>query len=59
MSKSRFTPRKNYDTGVLEDGILALPSDTVFLMDETRFEEGKIDEFGLDNIKALANLIEQ
>jgi len=59
LSKTKFIPRKNYDTGLLEDGILALPQDTVFLMDETKLLEGKMNEHAVDNIKALANLIEQ
>lgn len=59
ISKTKFTPRKNYDTGVLENGLLALPSDTVMLVDETKLVEGKMDGFAVDNIKGLANLIEQ
>lgn len=60
LSETRFTPRKNYDTNQMEEGLMGtLINGTVFLFDETKMEPGKLINHGVDNIKALATLIEQ
>jgi len=47
-------PNKDYQTNILNPGLLQLYKQTVLLIDETNLEEGKITEKGLGNIKALA-----
>ena len=37
----------------------SLTNDTVFMFDETKMEPGKLIKHGVENIKALATLIEQ
>ena len=59
LSNVRFTPKKNYNTNLLEEGLLGtLVNGTVLLFDETQMNPGKIDNFGVENIKSLASLIE-
>ena len=37
LSETRFTPRKNYDTNQMEEGLMgSLVNGTVFLFDETQ-----------------------
>ena len=36
-----------------------LTNGTVFLFDETKMETGKLIKHGVDNIKAMASLIEE
>ena len=60
LSSTRFTPRKNYDTNQMEEGLMGtLLNGTVFLFDETKMKPGKLINHGVDNIKALATLIEE
>ena len=60
LSEKRFTPRKNYDTNQMEEGLMGtLISGTVFMFDETKMLPGKLINHGVDNIKALATLVEQ
>lgn len=60
LSKTRFTPRKNYDTNLMEEGLMGtLVTGTVFMFDETKMTAGKLVNHGVDNIKAFATLIEQ
>lgn len=60
LSQTRFTPRKNYDTNQMEEGLMgSLVNGTVLLFDETKMLPGKLINHGVDNIKALATLIEQ
>ena len=59
LSETRFTPRKNYDTNQMEEGLMgSLVNGTVFLFDETQLQPGKLVNHGVENIKALATLIE-
>jgi hypothetical protein len=57
LERARFQPRKNYDTNLLEQGLLQFVDGTLVLADETVLQEGTVK--GLGNIKALATLIEQ
>ena len=60
LSQTRFTPRKNYDTNQMEEGLMgSLVNGTVLMFDETKMQPGKLINHGVDNIKALATLIEQ
>lgn len=59
LSNVKFTPKKNYDTNLMEEGLLGtLVNGTLLLFDETHLNSGKIDNFGVENIKSLATLIE-
>lgn len=58
LTKSKFGSRKNIDTNLFENGILCIPSETVFFMDETELKEGKMAENAVANINAFAQLIE-
>ena len=59
LSSIRFTPHKNYDTNQMEEGLMGtLVNGTVLLFDETRMEPGQLTNHGVDNVKALATLIE-
>jgi Mini-chromosome maintenance replisome factor len=59
LESKRFSPRKNYDTNQLENGLLQLNEGTFIVCDETVMKGGTIKETGVANIKALATLIEQ
>ena len=54
----RLTPRKNYETNQLEGGLLQTGQGTHIVCDETHMNEGKIENHGVQNIKAMAELIE-
>lgn len=58
LTEMRFQPRKNYDTNQMEAGILQMLEGTNVICDETHIKEGKIEKNGINNIKALAELIE-
>ena len=59
LSNIKFTPKKNYDTNLMEDGLMGtLVNGTLVLFDETTLNTGKIDNFGVENIKSFATLIE-
>jgi hypothetical protein len=54
-----YSPRKNYDTNLLEPGLLQLVDGTFVVCDETVMKEGKLQENGVANIKSMATLIEE
>lgn len=59
LSNIKFTPKKNYDTNLMEEGLIGtLVNGTLVLFDETTLNTGKIDNFGVENIKSFATLIE-
>jgi hypothetical protein len=58
LTEMRFQPRKNYDTNQMEPGVLQMLEGTNVICDETHIKEGKIEKNGINNIKALAELIE-
>jgi hypothetical protein len=58
LTEMRFQPRKNYDTNQMEPGVLQMLDGTNVICDETHIKEGKIEKNGINNIKALAELIE-
>lgn len=55
----RFVPKKNYDTNQMEPGVLQILEGTNIICDETNMQPGKIDKNGIENIKAMAELIEE
>lgn len=59
LSEIRFSPKKNYDVNGLEESVLGMmPSNSTFIIDETSMNSGKIEKHGVDNIRAIATLIE-
>lgn len=58
LTELRFQPRKNYDTNMMEAGLFQMLDGTHIVCDETQMMEGKIEQNGVANIKALAELIE-
>ena len=55
-----FQPKGAEDGNGLQESILAeMPTNSVLLIDETKMEPGKIEKHGVENIKALATLIEE
>lgn len=55
-----WQPKKNYDTNRLNTSVLGeMPTLSNLLIDETLMNEGKIEKNGVDNIKAIATLIEE
>lgn len=59
LENAKFPPRKNYDTNILEPGLLQMIEGTFVFADETVLKEGQVKGEGVSNIKALATLIEQ
>lgn len=60
LSESEWQPKKNYDTNKLNTSVLGeMPVLSNLLIDETAMNEGKIDKNGVENIKAIATLIEE
>lgn len=60
LSDAEWQPKKNYDTNKLNVSVLGeMPALSNLLIDETQMKEGKIDKNGVDNIKAIATLIEE
>eukprot|EP01138_Halocafeteria_seosinensis_P010925 gb/GECG01011158.1/.p1 GENE.gb/GECG01011158.1/~~gb/GECG01011158.1/.p1 ORF type:complete len:794 (+),score=102.15 gb/GECG01011158.1/:1-2382(+) len=53
----RFNPKKSYETNRLNAGVLQLPAGSHLLVDETVMHTGKLDETGVKNIQALANVM--
>jgi Mini-chromosome maintenance replisome factor len=59
LSQAEWSPKKNYDTNRLNVSVLGeMPALSNLLIDETKMSEGKIDKNGVENIKAIATLIE-
>lgn len=54
----RFQPKKNYDTLQMEPAVLQMLDHTNLICNETNMKEGKIQKNGVNNIKAIAELIE-
>jgi hypothetical protein len=59
LDTKKFSPRKNYDTNLLESGLLQMVDGTFLIGDETVMKTGTVKENGIASIKALATLIEQ
>jgi len=58
LSDMRLTPKKNYETNQLEAGLLQTSNGTHIVCNETQLNQGKIENHGVQNIKAMAELIE-
>jgi len=58
LNKLKYTPRKDYEANRLMSGILQLSSDTNLVLDETQMQPGKLETDGVNNLKAIGNLIQ-
>ncbi|XP_070498639.1 mini-chromosome maintenance complex-binding protein [Chironomus tepperi] len=57
LNTTRFIPRKDYVTNRLTTGVLQLPRNTHVILDETKLENGRLDEAGCTAVKNLSDLI--
>lgn len=57
MNQCRFSPHKDYSANRLCSGILQLAKQTNFVVDETSLQPGQLDNTGVENIRALADMI--
>lgn len=57
ISKIVFTFRKDYKCNRLTSGVLQLSANTHLILDETKLSNGKLNQAGIDNVKAIANAI--
>ena len=58
FNEGKWTPKKNYDTGRLEPGILQVADGTQMLLDETQMQAGNLGESGLRGLEALKLVME-
>lgn len=58
LTNMRFQPRKNYDTNEMEAGMFQMLDGTNIICDETSLNPGKMEGNAVNNIKALAEVIE-
>lgn len=56
LSRTLWTPRKDYERNRLISGSLQLADGTVLLIDQTRLREGKIRGVAVTNLQALREL---
>jgi len=54
----RLQPRKNYDTNSMDAGLFQMLNGTHVVCNETQMNQGKIENNGVQNVKAIAELIE-
>ncbi|XP_072383994.1 mini-chromosome maintenance complex-binding protein [Diabrotica undecimpunctata] len=52
-----FIPKKDYDLNYLSSGVLQLSDNTHFILDEIKLTPGKLNESGLNNVKAISSAI--
>lgn len=57
LSKSKFVPKKNFDSNKLVSGILQLSPGTHLFIDETAMTQGVMDSQALSNLQQLASAI--
>lgn len=52
-----FIPKKDYESNYLSSGVLQLSENTHFVLDETKLTPGKLNAAGINNIKAISDVI--
>ncbi|KAL7038905.1 hypothetical protein ACKWTF_009740 [Chironomus riparius] len=57
LNTSSFIPKKDYVTNNLSTGVLQLPKSTHIILDETKLENGKLDQAGCIAVQDLSDLI--
>lgn len=58
LNKMKYTPKKDYDKNQLVSGVLQLSTGTNLVLDETVMQPGTLDSDGVNNLKAIGNLIQ-
>lgn len=58
LNSQSFVPVKDYSLNTLKSGALQVPKGSALVLDETVMNQGKVNEVGVKNIRALKNLIE-
>lgn len=58
LMNTRFSPKKNYTTNSLEQGLFQAIEGTTLLVDETKMQQGNLKDVGVENVQSLANLIQ-
>lgn len=56
LNSTTMIPKKDYDQNRLVAGMLQLANGTELLVDETRMDEGQLNENGVANLKAMAGI---
>ncbi|XP_041987429.1 mini-chromosome maintenance complex-binding protein [Aricia agestis] len=59
LNTMALLPKKDYDSNRLTSGILQMGKHTHLVLDETKMEQGRLDNTGVNNVAALAKLITQ
>lgn len=58
LNKMKFTPKKDHEKNQLVSGVLQLSAGTNLVLDETVMQPGTLDATGVNNLKAIGNLIQ-
>ena len=56
LNSARLRPAQEHATGRWKRGEVQLPAHTQLLVDETSLQSGRLEERGIDNLKARADL---
>lgn len=59
FNTATFIPKKNYSNNRLETGLLQMPLHTHLVIDETKLENGKLEQNGVLALAELSDLIKQ
>uniref|UniRef100_A0A1E1WQ04 Mini-chromosome maintenance complex-binding protein n=1 Tax=Pectinophora gossypiella TaxID=13191 RepID=A0A1E1WQ04_PECGO len=57
MNTMTLLPKKDYECNRLTSGVLQLSKGTHLVLDETKMEQGRLDNTGVHNVAALGHLI--
>jgi hypothetical protein len=58
LNDTAMIPKKDYEQNRLVAGMLQLANGTELLIDETRMDEGQLNERGVANLKAIGGLLQ-
>lgn len=59
LNSAKFIPKKNYSNNRLETGLLQVPLHTHLVLDETKLENGKLEQNACLALSELSDLIKQ
>jgi Mini-chromosome maintenance replisome factor len=57
LNKEVFVPKKDYNTNRLQSGVLQLPKHAQLVLDETKLENGKLEQSGCTAVADLSELV--
>lgn len=58
LNKMKYVPKKDYEANILQSGVLQLSKGTILMLDETSMEAGTLNADGVENLKAIGNVIQ-